>query len=348
MDAGIYSLNRDMSEARRTRRMQNAEDQPVVVTDLEELFDHIRTLFTKHDDYMRRNEYRTRICLIDPVLRMLGWDVESPELVELELELTRPEGKRADYALKVKGRYVAIVEAKSFGSNLESKSTLQQAYRYARGTDVQHFVLTDGNRWKLYSLNKDVSVKRLQPDIEFDVNSDKSSDLVRKALSLRQPELVLGRRWSRASKPIFKTSASDSKGVQAPIKSSKSPPKGSIWHPISKLSVDNQERPPAWIKFPDKAVMSFVRPGWIGVPFNVARWLVDTGQLCNRNLPVKLNGKGLVSATSFSSKPREVRPGFWMKRQQRSDAHLCNAVGLLQRFGIDSATVFVNFGDTPS
>ena len=324
-----------MSEDGRARRMQ-----------LEKLFGHIRTLFKQHDDYMRRNEYRTRICLIDPVLSMLGWDVKSPEMVELELELTRPEGKRADYVLKVEGRYVAIVEAKSFGSNLEGKSTLKQGYCYARGANVQHFVLTDGDQWKLYSLNQGVSVERLQPDIEFDVSSN-SSDLVIKALSLRQPGLVLGREWSRASKPIFKISASDSKGDQPPIKASKSPPKGSLWHPISKLSVGNRERPPAWINFPDKTVMSFVRPGWIGVPFNVARWLVDTGQLYNRHLPVKLNGKVLVSSTSFSSQPREVRPGFWMKRQQRSDAHLRNAVGLLKRFGIDPTTVLVNFGDIP-
>ena len=324
-----------MSEDGRARRMQ-----------LEKLFGHIRTLFKQHDDYMRRNEYRTRICLIDPVLSMLGWDVKSPEMVELELELTRPEGKRADYVLKVEGRYVAIVEAKSFGSNLEGKSTLKQGYCYARGANVQHFVLTNGDQWKLYSLNQGVSVERLQPDIEFDVSSN-SSDLVKKALSLRQPGLVLGREWSRASKPIFKISASDSKGDQSPIKASKSPPKGSPWHPISKLSVGNRERPPAWIKFPDKTVMSFVRPGWIGVPFNVARWLVDTGQLYNRHLPVKLNGKVLVSSTSFSSQHRQVRPGFSMKRQQRSDAHLRNAVGLLKRFGIDPTTVFVNFGDRP-
>ena len=334
-----------MSGEGRARRMQNARDQPRVVSDLEKLFDHIRTLCTQHDDYMRRNEYRTRICLIDPVLRMLGWDVESPEMVELELELARPEGKRADYVLKVKGQYVAIVEAKSFGSDLESKSVLKQAYRYARGANVQHFVLTNGNQWKLYSLNQGVSVERLQPDIEFDVSSDNSSDLVIKALSLRQPGLVLGRKWSRASNPIFRISTSNSKGDQSPIKASKSPPKGSVWHPISKLSVGKHKRPPAWIKFPDDVVMSFVRPGWIGVPFNVTRWMIDTGQLCNRHLPVKLNGKVLVSPTSFRSQPREVRPRFWMKRQQRSDAHLRNAVGLLQRFGIDSATVFVNFGD---
>lgn len=334
-----------MSESSRTRRMPNAGDQPRIVNDLEKLFDRIKTLFKQNDDYMRRNEYRTRVCLIDPVLRMLGWDVEAPELVEMEVELARSEGKRADYVLKVQGKYVAIVEAKSFGSDLESKSTLKQGYRYARGANVQHFVLTNGNQWKLYSLNQGVSVERLQTDIEFDVSSDNSSNLVIKALSLRQPGLVLGRKWSRASKPIFKTLASDPKGTRSPIKASKSPPKGSLWHPISELSVGNHKRPPAWVKFPDTVVMSFVRPGWIGVPFNVARWLVDTGQLCNRHLPVKLNGKGLVFPTSFSSKPREVRPGFWMNRQQISATHLDNAVGLLQRFGIDPATVSVNFGD---
>ena len=334
-----------MSAEGRALRMQNARDQPRVVSDLEKLFDDIGTLCTQHDDYMRRNEYRTRICLIDPVLRMLGWNVESPEMVELELELTRPEGKRADYALKVKDRYVAIVEAKSFSSNLESKSTLQQAYRYALGAGVQHFVLTDGNRWKLYGLNQDVPVKKLQPSVEFDINSDKSSDLAIKALSLRHPKLVLGQKESRASKLTFKTPTSDSKGGRPSMKASKSPPKGSRWHPISKLSVGNQECPPAWIKFPDKTVMSFVRPGWIGVPFNLVRWLVDTRRLHRHHLPVKRdNGKALIVDSPIGN-PREVRKGFYMNRGRGSQAHFSDALDLMQQFKINPATVSVNFGD---
>lgn len=315
-----------------------------ITIELANLFERIRTHFTDRDDYMRRNEYRTRICLIDPVLRMLGWDTESPELVELEVELARPEGKRADYALKVEGRYVAIVEAKSFDSDLESKRTQKQAYRYARGAGVQHFVLTDGKHWKLYSFDRDTPVEELRPEIELDISSDDLRDLATTALALRHPGLNVGRKLAHVPAPIFEISESGSKGVRPPAQASQLPPKGSTWHPISKVSVKNRERPPAWIKFPDGAVMSFVRPAWIGVPFNLVRWLVGTDQLRKHHLPVKRdNGKLLISASPIGI-PRPVREGFYMNRKRSSQAHFSDALDLMRKFEIDPTKVFVNFG----
>lgn len=314
-----------------------------IVAELASLFERIRTQFTDRDDYMRRNEYRTRICLIDPVLRMLGWDVESPELVELEVELARPEGKRADYALKVEGRYIAIVEAKSFDSDLESKRTQKQAHRYACGAGAQHFVLTDGKRWKLYSLNRDTPVENLRPKIELDISSDDLMDLATTALALRRPGLNVGRKLAHVPAPIFEISESDSKGVRPPTQV-QFPPKGTTWYPISKVSVERRERPPAWIKFPDGAVMPFVRPGWIGVPFNLVRWLVDTGRLHKYRLPVKRNNGKLLIAASPIGDLREVREGFYMNRGRGSQAHFGDALDLMRQFEIDPTQVFVNFG----
>ena len=319
----------------------------MVANELARLFDTLRARMMEYDDYLRRSEYNTRILLIDPVLRKLGWDVEDPELVRMEVELARPKGLRADYVLLEHDVPVAIVEAKSFGRGLEDDRFLNQAAQYAGYAGVSFFVLTDGNIWRLYRISSGKAVRDLQPEIEFYTQSNNSANWAKMALALRRPSLDLGRPTDHKSNLIFRVNQSTERNTRPAARASSPPPERSLWCPISELSIDDYEQGPSWIRFPDRVELEFVRPGWIGVPFNIARWLVDTGQLCNRHLPVKLKGKMLISATSlsFGSKPREVRPGFWMNRQQKSDAHLYNAVGLLQRFGIDPATVFINFGD---
>jgi len=66
----------------------------------------------KYRDQLSRNEMLTRYVLIDPFLRLLGWNVESPEHVspEFSTQVGRP-----DYALLVDGKPIASVGAKSLG-----------------------------------------------------------------------------------------------------------------------------------------------------------------------------------------------------------------------------------------
>ena len=71
-----------------------------------------------HRDALRKNETRTRMALIDPLLRALGWDVFDPEVVTPEYKV---EGGWADYALlRADGRPAATVEAKKLGEVLRS------------------------------------------------------------------------------------------------------------------------------------------------------------------------------------------------------------------------------------
>ena len=143
-----------------------------IMTGLARLFDILKTRMTEHDDYLRRSEYNTRILLIDPVLRKLGWDVEDPELVRMEVELARPGGLRADYVLLERDTPVAIVEAKSFGRDLRDGRFLGQAVEYAGHAGVQLFVMTDGNIWQLYGRGRGRSSSRpSQPEMKFNIQS---------------------------------------------------------------------------------------------------------------------------------------------------------------------------------
>ena len=84
-----------------------------------ELFEELKRRIDEHGDYLQESEYRTRILLIDPLLRLLGWDVEDFHCVEIEFRTSQSVQERADYVLKNGESKVAIVKAKKLGAAME-------------------------------------------------------------------------------------------------------------------------------------------------------------------------------------------------------------------------------------
>ena len=66
-----------------------------------------------NNGYLGNSEVRTKYVLIDPLLRVLGWNTDNPAQVQLEFE-TGKSTKRADYALFIPQfkKPVGLVEAK--------------------------------------------------------------------------------------------------------------------------------------------------------------------------------------------------------------------------------------------
>ena len=97
---------------------------------LDDLIQTIETLkerIKKHKDYLGGYEVRTRVSLIDPMLRALGWDVDDPDLVQVE---PKTDNGWADYALLgISHRPVAFVEAKKLSANIADHT--QQTVGYA-------------------------------------------------------------------------------------------------------------------------------------------------------------------------------------------------------------------------
>ncbi len=75
----------------------------------------------------KKSEAKTRVELIDPKLRLAGWDLSDPSQVTEELDIdlvkagvmkateaTTPYGGHqfSDYGLLLKGKYAAVIEAK--------------------------------------------------------------------------------------------------------------------------------------------------------------------------------------------------------------------------------------------
>jgi len=98
-------------------------------------------------------EIAARYALIDPVLRVLGWDLSDP--MHVRLEWTQANGLRPDYTFLKNGSRVLYVEAKPWGtiskitklSNPLTSKELKKLRRYCKCNSVNMGALTDGGAW---------------------------------------------------------------------------------------------------------------------------------------------------------------------------------------------------------
>ena len=97
------------------------------------------------------NELQTRLSLVDPVLKALGWDPQDPIAVKVEYPVPQRKrnNMRVDYALlDSKREPVAFIEAKKLGTDLGPAH--HQLFEYAVGKTVPYAVATNGADWAIY------------------------------------------------------------------------------------------------------------------------------------------------------------------------------------------------------
>ena len=115
------------------------------LANITEVLDQIRDSAELYYDTLRINESSTRAVLIDPVLRILGWDTSNPFMVEVEKSIDQG---RVDYALfDVYQEIQVIVEAKKLDANINDKDIFLSLVKYAFSSGVTDIFLTDGLRW---------------------------------------------------------------------------------------------------------------------------------------------------------------------------------------------------------
>ena len=108
--------------------------------DLVHVIETLKERIGAHRQSLQSSETRTRMALIDPLLRALGWDTEDPALVLPEYE----SSGRADYALLGgAGKPSAVIEAKRLGESLANHRG--QMVNYANMSGIPYAGLTDGN-----------------------------------------------------------------------------------------------------------------------------------------------------------------------------------------------------------
>ncbi len=113
--------------------------------------DKLRDRINKYEGQYSTNEWLVRYSLIDPFLRLLGWDTENPEEVVPELTIRTNPGQqekgRPDYTLYKDNNIIAFIGAKKLGNNED----IQQHLNYCNSHGVAYFITTDGDRWSIYN-----------------------------------------------------------------------------------------------------------------------------------------------------------------------------------------------------
>ena len=142
-----------------------------------------------HRAVLRENETRTRMALIDPLLRALGWDVSDPSVVTPEYKVS---GGWADYALlRPDGKPAATLEAKKLGETLASHR--MQMLNYANMSGIEYAGLTDGNHWELYRVFQPGPLEERRI-LDVSIADDPAYASALKLLLLWRPNLASGQR----------------------------------------------------------------------------------------------------------------------------------------------------------
>jgi predicted transport protein len=147
-------------------------------------------------DGLRRHSLKetpTRTIVIDPLLQALGWDVRDPD--EVQLEYPTVDGKSVDYALKLNGKPVLLVEAKGLEDPLKDVKDVTQVVGYAANDGIAWCILTSGIIWKVYSVKETCQAPdKLMFEVDLDPGREEMpiAELAKKLWRFSRDEMAKG------------------------------------------------------------------------------------------------------------------------------------------------------------
>lgn len=102
------------------------------------------------------SEETTKIALITPFFRVLGYDTTDPSIVKAEYtaDAGTKQGEKVDFAILEDGEPVIFIECKPVMNEL-STDNINQLFRYISVTNVQIGILTNGVDYKFFTTDKD-------------------------------------------------------------------------------------------------------------------------------------------------------------------------------------------------
>ena len=115
-------------------------------------------------------EEATKMALIVPFLRLLGYDPNDPRIVipEFCADFGGKKECKVDYAIKRGDDIVIIVEAKKVGDVLDGSREAQLQQYFQSLLPVKIAILTDGVRYKFYTDLENPNVMDKKPFMTFD------------------------------------------------------------------------------------------------------------------------------------------------------------------------------------
>lgn len=127
------------------------------LTNFEDVLPQLRERIARYTGSRQINEQNTKATLIDPMLRVLGWNTEDIDEVHREYKVKSAD-KPVDYALLVLRTPKLFLEAKSLGERLDDRRWGNQIMGYAAVAGVEWVVLTDGDEYRIYNSHAPVPI----------------------------------------------------------------------------------------------------------------------------------------------------------------------------------------------
>ena len=123
-------------------------------------------------------EETTKIALIYPFLRTMGYDTTNPNEVRAEYtaDIGAKQGEKVDLAILQDGKVDIIIECKPITTKLE-QDQLSQLYRYYSLTEAKIGILTNGIIWRFYADSKKPGIMDETPFLELNVEHPKKSTI---------------------------------------------------------------------------------------------------------------------------------------------------------------------------
>ena len=265
-----------------------------MIDELVSVIETLKSRINEHRSVLQGNEAQTRLSLIDPLLRMLGWDTADPALVRPEYNLS---GGRADYALLDPDKKpVAIIEAKKLNEQLGTMDHRMQMLTYANFSNVPYAGLTDGNQWVFYKV---FDQKPLEERLVLNVSIADSQAyqcalqlllLWRPNIASRQPieasEPILGTEPTTVSAQISEPHPASVTTV-APARSAVQPMPSALdsgWITLIGFSAKKGGKCPPKVRFTNGEERDI--RNWRGLIIEVTEWLIRDGALTPNTYPV--------------------------------------------------------------
>ena len=314
---------------------------------LDELVGVIETLksrINEHRSVLQGNEAQTRLSLIDPLLRALGWDTADPALVRPEYVVG---GRRADYALmNAQGEVVVFLEAKNLGEQLANHRS--QVVAYASELGIRFPALTNGNEWEVYDNSQLVPIEqRLVLNVSI-ANAD-SAKCALQFLLLWRPNMASGHPIE-ASEPILGTGPAAA-AIATPAETSAPTVPDEGWITLRNLRPEAGTRPPTEVQLPNGETKQLTT--WKSLLLEIAEWLIRDGVLTAAKCPIP--GGQSTAHYSINTQPEHANGAKFFAPENLSNGLLLIATGssqaitsrcraIMEYLGKDPAAIHVQVG----
>ncbi len=271
--------------------MGDKDRKSIDIEELYELIVELRKKIEKHRELFSKNEASVRYALINPLLEGLGWDLSDPDDVIPEYST---ESGRPDYVLKKNGKEVAFLGAKA----LYKKEDLMQYISYCVSKGVSYFITTDGSTWEIYDTYKkaDLENKKL---ISWDIEKESVEEVIRKSLALAKP-IIYSPNQEPEIKEVPQSVFSSVKEGEVYIKQQQ----------FEKMKDVNQGK--------IKVIIDNERPIYVNkhreILYNTAEWLIKKGFITEKDLPIKVGGRGKRYLINTDKKHQDGREFLSYKR----------------------------------